>query len=54
MSEALTFKDCQPDGPCICSRCEARLPKTTLIEDRKDAVIATCPKCGCKTPFAKI
>lgn len=48
-----TLGDVSFDGGGVaeCFHCDELLPLTATAELDGDAVVVTCPKCGCFTPF---
>jgi len=47
----LTVGDCNWDGGCNCHHCGHKFGKKTPVEIQGKAVIISCAKCGCMTPF---
>jgi transcription elongation factor Elf1 len=46
-----TLADVKYDGKPECFHCDIRLPKTAKADRQGSAIVVTCPKCGCMTPF---
>jgi hypothetical protein len=47
----LTLSDCSFDGDPECFHCDEPFPMTAPVELGNGAVLVSCPKCGCTTPF---